>query len=129
MKFLCMLINIYYLKDGLRHIYEASEQELITAKRRIDELRGLESKTWTEFAAHPMSKLTSEIMDRFCPSLSRGKRVRSSNSVSSAVRLVLCSDRLLVVLLRMFYARPQKGGKGKRWITKHKHLLLVTTSL
>lgn len=71
MKFLRVPINIQRLKDGLRHIYEASEQELITAKRRINELRGPESKTWMEFAEHPMSKLTSEIMDRFCPSLSR----------------------------------------------------------
>jgi hypothetical protein len=40
MKFLRVPVNIQRLKNELRHIYEASEQELITAKRRIDELRG-----------------------------------------------------------------------------------------
>ena len=69
LKFLRVPTKIQRLKDGLEHIYEASRAEIMTAKTQINRLRGLEKEIWEDYAANPMSKFTSDLMDRYHPSL------------------------------------------------------------
>lgn len=96
MKFLCVLINIQRLKDGLKHIYEPPERELITAKRRINELYGPEKAAWIGIIKKPNFKLTHKIMGRSYPFVSRdtGAGILEVNTRAKAERKVLIALEL-----------------------------------